>query len=69
MKAYLLISQYQMECEYVDADADDDYIQSLCDKIEVYDLPHLQFLSDNNSVIYEHVGPIEEAQFIVYITQ
>jgi glutaredoxin len=66
MKAYLLISQYQIECEYVDANADDDYIQALCDQNNVYDLPHLQFLSSDDLILYEHVGPIEESKFIEY---
>ena len=69
IKTYILISRYQIECEYVDVDSEDKNIQDICDANEVYDLPHIQFLDANNRIIIEHVGPIEEVIFVAYLTE
>lgn len=66
-KAYILISIAQVECEYIDALADDDEIQDFCDEQDVTELPHLQFVNDNNEVIMEHIGPLEENQWYSYV--
>lgn len=47
---------------YVDAEADSS--QSLCDKHEVDEVPHVQLLNKHGKVVYEHIGFIEPKKLL-----
>ena len=42
---------------YVDAEAVSS--QSLCDRHDVDEVPHVQILNKNNKIVYEHIGFID----------
>lgn len=49
--------------DFVDADAAEN--QQMCDSLNVNKLPHAQcFMSSNNNVIYEFIGPINAQVFM-----
>ena len=66
MKVFVLLNKFGLDYEYIDAIEDDDDIQDFCDEHEVDELPHLQFLIDDE-VTLQHVGPLKEEDFIGYL--
>lgn len=66
MEVFVLLNKFQVEYEYIDATEDDDEIQNFCDDHEVEELPHLQFIMDND-IILQHVGSLREEDFIGYL--
>lgn len=66
MGVFVLLNKFQIEYEYIDATEDDDDIQDLCDQQEVEELPHIQFIIDDN-VLLRHIGPLSEEEFIGYL--
>jgi len=69
LRAYVIISQFDISCEYIDVDDQDENIQKFCDHHAVDQLPHLQFLNNNNEIVIEHIGSIDEKQFYKYIVE
>ncbi len=67
LKLFVLLNRYQIDYQYIDALNEDEEIQKLCDENNVMDLPHLQFFSDDDHIIIEHIGPITNEQFIEYL--
>lgn len=66
MEVFVLLNKFDIEYEYIDAIEDDDDIQDFCDKHEVEELPHLQFIIDDD-VILQHLGPLSEEELIGYL--
>ena len=65
----ILLTREKIEFEYIDAFNDDEEIQSLCDKYNVDDLPHIQFLNNQGDVLFEHLGPIDVETLLAYIVE
>ena len=66
MEVFVLLNKYDIDYKYIDATEDDDDIQDFCDSNEVEELPHLQFIIDED-IILQHVGPLTEEEFIGYM--
>jgi len=41
-------------------------IQNFCDINEVEELPHLQFIVDDD-IILQHIGPLQEKELVGYL--
>lgn len=65
LEALVIFHKLQVPFEYVDAFDDD--TQELCDEHDIDHLPHIQFVEDEE-IIMECTGPIEEDEFIQYLT-
>ncbi len=61
LKLLIILKKFDIDFEYIDAFDDD--TQELCDEQEVEELPHTQFLDNNDNIIIEHIGPISEKEF------
>ena len=64
LEFFVILNKAQIEYSYIDALAKDKDIQKLCDKNDVWELPHIQFLDDKEEVVLEHRGKMTENQFI-----
>lgn len=62
-----LAKKNKVKFEYIDIDDISLDIQNLCDKNNVDKIPHIQFISDKEYVIFEHIGSISEEQFHQYM--
>jgi thioredoxin-related protein len=62
---FRLIKTAKIELEYIDAFEDKN--QSICDEYEVDELPHIQFIDDNDEVIIQHIGSVDDDQFAQYV--
>lgn len=68
LKIFVLLEKFQIDYDYFDGhDIENDKIYNMCEEQNVDKLPHLQFLDDNNNVVEEHIGPITEQGFLLYI--
>ena len=65
-EVFVLLNKFNLECDYIDATEEDDEIQNFCDDHEVEELPHLQFIIEDN-IILQHVGQLKEEEFIGYL--
>lgn len=68
LEVFVLLNKYQIDYEYIDALEEDDDIQELCDQYEVDELPHVQWVDDEGTIIVESAGPIEEEDFVGYLS-
>jgi len=66
MEVFVLLNKFGIEYDYIDAIEDDDRIQDFCDEHEVEELPHLQFMIDED-VILQHIGPLKEEELVGYL--
>lgn len=66
MSIFVLLNKFNIDYRHIDATEDDDEIQEFCDEHEVEELPHLQFIIDDN-VILQHVGALKEEDLIGYL--
>lgn len=64
LELFVLLNKLQIDYEYIDALDEAEEIQNLCDRNDVYSLPHLQFFDDEDCLVLEQVGPIDESSFI-----
>jgi glutaredoxin-related protein len=65
LKIFVLLEKYNVNYEYFDGhDIDDDYVYDMCEDQNINELPHLQIIDNKNNVIVEHIGPIEESEFV-----
>jgi len=67
LKFFVILNRHQVEYKYIDAIDDNDDIQMLCDKNNVEELPHIQFILDEDQVVVEHIGPLHDKEFIEYL--
>jgi thioredoxin-related protein len=67
LKVFILIKKLKVNFEYIDAFDEKKEIQDLCDKYNVDDFPHLQFIDNKDEIIIEHKGPIDEEDFFQYL--
>jgi len=68
LNVFVIIEKFQIDYEYYDGhDVDNDEVYNMCEEQNVEDLPHLQFLDDNNIIIKEHIGAITEQVFSLYM--
>lgn len=67
LKLFVLLNKFQIDYEYIDA-IDDAEVQYFCDEQEIDELPHLQFLDEEDNIVVEHVGYIGEKEFVKYLT-
>ena len=65
LELFVILGKTNVDFEYIDAFDDD--TQELCDEYDVDQLPHIQFVEDE-TVIVEHAGFIDEEEFIRYLT-
>jgi glutaredoxin len=69
LKVFVILEKYQVEYEYFDGhDIEDDKVYNMCEDQNVDELPHIQFLNDNN-VIVDHIGPLSEEEFNTYLNK
>jgi glutaredoxin len=66
MIIFVLLNKFQIDYEYIDVTDDDDEIQDFCDHEGIDELPHLQFMIDND-IILQHVGLLKEEDLIGYL--
>ena len=64
LELFVILNKTNVDFEYTDAFDDD--TQELCDEHNVDQIPHIQFVEDEE-VIIEHVGPIDEEEFMQYL--
>ena len=62
LKVFVLIKRCEIDFEYIDADEDEN--QEICDRYNVDELPHLQFLDDKNEILRELKGTVDEEDFL-----
>ena len=67
LKVFIILEKTQVYYEYIDSDDESDKVQNFCDKHNVDRLPHLQFLDNDDQVIVEHIGDIDEKEFKNYL--
>ena len=67
LESMALIKKVGLYLVYVDAFDDDEKVQQLCDKYDVDDLPHIQFINNKGEIIIEHKGPILYGQLKQYL--
>jgi len=65
IQATVLIIKSKIPFDYVNVD--DPKLEEFCDEHNVIILPHIQFISDSEEIIFEHIGPLEANQFAQYI--
>jgi len=65
LELFVLLAQYDVNYEFIDAMAKDEDIQSLCDEQNVDELPHLQIMH-NDRVLSEHIGPLTEKELLKF---
>lgn len=54
-ESYIILTKYNIDYEYIDANEDNEDVQGFCDKHNVFELPHFQFIH-NGKIIKEHIG-------------
>ena len=68
LKIFVILEKFQVDYKYIDGhDIENDEVYNMCEEHNVEELPHLQFLDDNNKIIVEHIGPLTEIEFTTYI--
>ena len=67
LQLFVTLEKTQVNYEYVDTQDERDEIQDFCDQQNVDKLPHLQILNDKEEVVDEHIGPIDEEEFKIYL--
>ena len=67
MEVFVLLEKFNIEYEYTDTTEDDDEIQNFCDENEVNELPHLQFIVDED-IILQHIGKLKEEELVGYLS-
>ena len=68
LEVFVILNRSHVEYEYIDGHDESKEIQDFCDKQNVDELPHLQFIDDEDNVVIEHIGPIDNEEFITYLT-
>jgi hypothetical protein len=59
---------YCTEYEYYDGhDIENDDVYNMCEDQNVNELPHLQIIDNSNQVLLEHIGPINEPEFVEFV--
>ncbi len=68
LQIFVWLEQYCIDYEYVDGhDIENDDVYNMCEEQNVDELPHLQTINNSNEVISEHIGPIEEKEFLQFV--
>jgi glutaredoxin-related protein len=67
LKTFVLLNRSNVDYEYIDVTDKNKNIQNFCDDNDVDELPHLQFINDDDNVFIEHIGPIDEEDLIMYL--
>jgi len=67
-KVFVILEKFQIDYDYVDGhDESDDIAYSMCEDNNVEELPHLQFVDEYNTVVHNHIGPLTEDAFSLYL--
>lgn len=66
LQFFILLNKMQVDYEYIDALDESDDMQRICDDQNVSQLPHIQFI-ENENVVINHIGAITEKEFIAYL--
>jgi len=61
LDALNLIRESGLKLEYIDALNPSDKIQKFCDVHVVDTLPHIQFLYEDDEIIFEHTGEVDNS--------
>ena len=67
LELFVILNKSQVEYEYIDTSDLSDEIQSFCDRHNIDELPHVQFLDDKDKIQIEHIGPLNEESFLKYL--
>ena len=68
LEIFVILEKFQVDYNYIDGhDIDNDEAYNMCEEQDVDELPHLQFLDNENNIIIEHVGPMIEEEFMIYL--
>jgi len=69
LKIFIILNKLQINYEYIDGHDKSDEVQDFCDEQEVDELPHLQFLDDEDNIVDEHVGSLSEEGMKIYLAE
>ena len=67
LKVLAIIKKSKSNFEYIDAFEDNEKIQNFCDKHNVDELPHIQFIDEKENILIEHIGEIDADKILKYI--
>lgn len=67
LNVLILIKKTNIPFEYIDVDDMELEVQQFCDENNVDQIPHIQFISDKEYVIFEHIGTVDADTFARYI--
>ena len=67
LQLFVILEKTQVDYEYIDTLDERDEIQDFCDQQNVDKLPHLQFLNEEEEVVDEYIGHIDEEEFKTYL--
>lgn len=68
LQIFVFLEKCQINYKYYDGhDIENDDVYNMCEDQNVNELPHLQIIDDSNKVISEHIGSINEKEFIKFI--
>lgn len=65
-RVFVILNRYQIPYLYVDANDEDDLIQSFCDINLIDKLPHIQILDEQENILSEKIGSFKDDEFIAY---
>lgn len=61
-RIFVILNKYSIDYDYIDANDPSTKIQEFCDKHNVEQLPHLEFIVNGN-IIFTHIGELSEKDF------
>lgn len=64
---FVILEKIQVNYEYIDGHDEREFVQDFCDEQNIDELPHLQFIDENNKVVAEHIGEMKEKEFTAYL--
>ena len=67
LQIFVFLEKYQIDYNYYDGHDMDDDVYDICEDQNVNELPHLQIIDSSNQVVLEHIGPIDEKDFIIFV--
>ncbi len=68
LNIFIILEKFQISYIYIDGhDIENDEAYNTCEEQNVNELPHLQFLDNNDNIVIEHIGPLTEKEFVIYL--
>jgi hypothetical protein len=68
LEVFVLLEKFQIDYDYYDGqDIENEEVYNMCEEHDVEELPHLQFLDDNENIVTEHIGAMTEEELTTYL--